>query len=206
MRDKNLNFIQFQEQLDSFIFKKLTLSESLRTAVVITPTLLNEETMIVYPRDFKGLRGLSLIVYYLPENLRWRIWLDLEQMSYSQLNSKQRIEIQILLAKREMAQMYLFQSQRFSSHEIFGNIVYDGNKALRELKVFRESTKVVLPIRRRGYNDKGSLRSPDRWLPDFDTTLTELQLRKEKRTHLHNKSINRIKQKLETLLREVKVD
>jgi len=196
MRDKNLNFIQFEKQVEDFLYRKLLLPELLRTAVVITPTFL-EQYFIVYPRKFKEIQGLIVISYYCPEPLKWRIWLDLNEMSFSHLNEKQRIEIQILLSSKENMLKYLFLTNRYTSHEIFGNILGEGLKTLKFLRIYRRSTKIVYRLRKRGYDDKGSLRPKEKWLPDSDYTFTDLQNEKEKRSQLRQSVINAILTSLE---------
>lgn len=196
MRDKNLNFIQFEKQVEDFLYRKFLLPELLRTAVVITPTFL-EQYFIVYPRKFKEIQGLIVISYYCPESLKWRIWLDLNEMSFSHLNEKQRIEIQILLSSKENMLKYLFLTNRYTSHEIFGNILGEGLKTLKFLRIYRRSTKIVYRLRKRGYDDKGSLRPKEKWLPDSDYTFTNLQNEKEKRSQLRQSVINAILTSLE---------
>lgn len=190
MRDKNLSFIQFEEQLRKEIERKTSLPKLLRTAVIDNPTLL-EDLIILYPRKFKELLGISIYHYYYPENLRWRVLLDLKEKSYSNLNRKQRMEILIVQNSKKDMLLYLYRTRKYSSHEIFGNIIKDGSTSTRQLQVFRENTKVIRTRRKRGYDDKGSLRPKDKWLPQYDFSLTELQQEKEKETDLIIKIINR---------------
>lgn len=201
MRDKNLNSSQFCAQVENFIKRKLHLPKMPKTAVINTPTFL-EECYFKYPRKYKEIRDLVVIHHFCPENLRWRLWLDLSELSFSQLNSKQRIEILILLSSKRKMLSYLFLTQRYSSHEIFGNIFGGGLKVLRTLPCYLSSTKITKPKRKRGYDDKGSQRPKDKWLPDFDFSLTELQNQKEKKTQLRQSIYYRILQILENYERE----
>lgn len=192
MRDKNQNYIQFTQQVENFLKKKLLLPRLLRTAVSTSSTLKLDNYNIVYPRSYKDLRNLIVVNYYNPENLRWRIFLDLNEKSFSNLNNKQRIEISLLLHSKEKCFKYLYLTERYSSHEIFGNILETGCKVLGNLQIRKESTKLVVPEFRRGYRDKGSLRPKERWLPDSDYSLTEMHMNKEKKTDLRNKTIIRL--------------
>jgi beta-galactosidase beta subunit len=63
----------------------------------------------------------------------------------------------------------------------------------------KKSTKVVRPQRRRGYNDKGSLRPTEKWLESFDYSFTEEQNNKEKTLKLHKKTLTRLTKYLEEL-------
>jgi hypothetical protein len=92
---------------------------------------------------------------------------------------------------------FLFETKSFTSHEIFGNIFSLGTRTLRNLPYYRKSTLVVEAIRKRGYDDKGSLRPKEQWLPNFDFTLTETQNSKEKKSDHEQKIIKRILKKFE---------
>lgn len=197
MRDKNLNYIQFREQIGSFLRKKTNTIEVLRRAVIDSPTLLEEYNISIRTNKLIALRGLALISYYVPEILGWKIREILEERS-KKLSHKDNLRLTSLLISKESALVYLYETQEFSSHEIFGNLIEEGLKALKHIKIYRIKYKVIYPKRRRGYDDKGSLRPSDRWLPDSDYSLTELQNEIEKKSDLHL----RIKLRLERYLRE----
>lgn len=201
MRDKNLSFIQFCQQVEKFVERKLQLPELLRTTVIDSPTFPDQFT-IVYPRKFKDLQGLTLIHWWLPEKLMWEIHLGLWELSLNHLNEKQKIEIKLMLSSREICLKYLYKTERYTSHEIFGNLLMSGVKTMKYLRLFKRSTKVKRVQRKRGYDDKGSLRPTEKWLPDFDFTLTALQNEKEKINTRRYKIINRLKEYLENLLIE----
>jgi len=196
MRDKNLNFIQFCEQFEKFVKRKTELPELLRTAVVDSTTF-SEDFTIIYPKKFKEILGLILIHWYLPEKIKWEIHLTLMEMSFSHLNEKQKTEIGLLLHSNEVCLIYLYCTDRYSSHEIFGNLLRIGFRTLKFLRIYPKDRRIVRPKRKRGYDDKGSLRPKEKWLPVFDFTLTELQNEKEKKANLHERKINRLIKKLE---------
>lgn len=188
MRDKNLNFIQFSNQMEKFIRNKLYFSKDRRTSVVDSPTLL-EDYIIVYPRKFSEIRSLCSIVFFVPnENLRYRLILDLED-KITKFDLKKQLQLKLLLHSREISLKYLFETKTFTSNEIFGNIVNQGCKILINLKFIKRSTKVIKPIRKRGYDDKGSLRPREKWLESFDNDFTQLQNYKEKKFDLHQKTL-----------------
>jgi len=204
MRDKNLSLSQFNIQLEKTIIGKLPTDDWFsRIHVSDTPTCqeILENLEISYPRDFRLLRSLSIAQWYFPEFLHWRVLLDLKEKSFSQLNSKQKIELEILLSSKENMQIYLFETERYSSGEIFGNILGNDLRDLRKLSIHWKVIKRPLrKTRHRGYRDHGSRRPDHRWLPSFDVTLTEVQLKKEHDSDLLQRTINRILVKLRELL------
>lgn len=197
MRDKNQNYIQFSEQIASFLKKKTQTIEILRRAVIDSPTFLSDYDIIIRNNKLISLRGLAVLSYYVPETLGWKIREILEN-KLKKLNSKDQLRLSSLLINRECALVFLYETQEFSSHEIFGNLLREGLKELNRIKIYRPIHKVKRPQRKRGYDDKGSLRSSDRWLPSEDYELTELQIVIEKKSDLHN----RTKLKIESYLRK----
>lgn len=194
MRDKNLSFIQFISSVENFLSEKIQSPSSLRTAVIDSPTLL-ERFYWRYPRSYNEILGLVVLHHYLPETLRWRVFLDLSDMSLSQLNVKQKIVISLCLSSKENMLHYLYNTETLSSHEVFGNVFGTGILVFQHLHIRKRNISVTLPQRKRGYDDKGSLRPREKWLPNFDFSLKKLQNEKEKKLDLLQKTINRILQK-----------
>jgi len=189
MRDKNLNFIQFERSVERFISQRLTVSKDRRTSVINNPTLL-EKYYLVLPTKYREFRDLCILVHYVPEEvLRFRLLLDLEDKVIKFDSKKQKI-LKILLYSRQICLTYLYETEEYSSHEIFGNILNNGTKVLNNLQFRRRNTKVVKAQRKRGYDDKGSLRPKEKWLPTFDISFTNLQNEKEKKLDLHQKILS----------------
>jgi hypothetical protein len=201
MRDKNLTLSQFNIQLEKAIFRGFPLEDqSSRSHVLDTPTRQpSTEVLIKYPRDYRLLRSLAIAQWYFPESLHWRVFLDLDEMSFSQLNEKQKLEIKLLLTSKEIMETFLYETQRYSPGEIFGNILGNDLKDLQKVfKVSRKSLKSPKKkVRRRGYQDHGSKRPDHLWLPSFDSTLTELMNEKEKKSYLLLRSLDRLRRSLE---------
>lgn len=197
MRDKNLNLKQFNIQLERNVKKSfLTNDRFLTRPVFVTPTRCIDptEVKIVYPRDFRLLRILFISHWYYPEVLFWRIHLDLEEFSLSQLNKKQKLELRILLSSKENMEKYLYRTKRYSSSELFGNIL--GND-LRDLEKFLEFHKIKHSkprrlVRRRGYKDKGSRRPSHQWKEKYDISFIEYQNELEKENLKLHKLLKRI--------------
>lgn len=204
MRDKNLTLLKFNIQLEKAITSQLRGVKLLRIAVSDSPKLLdNEEFSINYPFDFNGLRTLAIFQWSFPEKLHWRVLLDLKEKTHSQLNEKQKLELSILLSSKEICYFYLYETERYSSREIFGNIL--GNQArelFKTLKVQKKIKKRVLESQRsRGYRDKGNLRPKHQWLESYDFSFTEYQNKLEKKSYLQTKCSHNLKQLLTEKLR-----
>lgn len=199
MRDKNLTLLKFNIQLSKAITSQLRDDKLLRTAVSDSPKCLSDDLVsISYPRDFAGLRALAIVQWSFPENLHWRILLDLREMQHSQLNEKQKLEISILLSSKEICYFYLYDTERYSSRELFGNIL--GNQLRELLKTLKIKEKVILKPkkaqRHRGYRDKGSRRPDHQWLESYDYDFIEYQNKLEKKRYLQDKYSNKLLQLL----------
>lgn len=188
MRDKNLSFIQFTDQVGKFFRRKTYAIKILREPVVDSPTLLSDFDLFIPSNKLQELRGLALTSYYVPETLGWKIREVLEEKS-RRFNLKDQKRLNLLLYSKDNALAYLYETLEFSSHEIFGNLIQAGLKSLRQLRLSEKKNIVKKPQRKRGYDDKGSLRSFDRWLPSEDYTLTEMHLEIAKTQDLHNRAL-----------------
>lgn len=206
MRDKNLSYLVFKEQFDKQLNKKfLTLFSKdikiLRTPVVDSPTFLSEYELLL-PRKFVHIRGLCLLWEKLPEVLQFEVFLRLEK-EIEKFDFKKQLELKFLL-NPETRYIFLFSSQRYSSYEIFGNLIQESLEAFEKIRIFRRNKKIRYPQRKRGYNDKGTLRSFDiwshRWKPFFDWSLTDLQNQIERNLALRQKHFLRIRNSLRILL------
>jgi hypothetical protein len=204
MRDKSLTQQQFNIQLEKYLRGKLQMRSFPEELSRIIPNDYLLELQITFPQNFKSLRSLAISHWYLPEILFWEIHLLMEESSFSHLNSKQILEIRILLESKETMMNYLYHSERFTNRELFGNIL--GNELeilLKGLKIKRKGyPKVKRRIRHRCYRDKGSLRPAHRWLPSEDYSLTEQMNRIERRRYLQQKIIIQIKK----ILRSISLD
>lgn len=200
MRDKNQSLIQFRAEVSKFISKRSTRrTSSLRTAVANSSTFLSGETVWNFPRRYKEILGLSVVQWFVPEILHWKLYPDLWEKNYKWLNRKQRIILRIILESENACIKFLYETQGFSSHEIFGNILDSGCEYLENLKFHHRKTQVVYPQRKRGYDDKGSLGSESSRLEKFDWTFDRAQEQEERSNLLMQKTINRILKYFENL-------
>lgn len=192
MRDKNLTFSQFNIQLERNIRESNGFRKFLAIHVLDTPILL-ENLTIRLPKDFRRLRALAIVLWFFPDSLKWNILLKMSFTKFSWLNQKQQIEISVLLSSKENMLKYLFLTKRYTSFEIFGNFLgNDIRDLLISLKFIPKVSSVKRTSRRGGYQDHGSRRPPERWLPRDDFSLTEYQLQKEKKAYLQTKYIRKL--------------
>jgi hypothetical protein len=205
MRVKNLSSKQFNIQLEKTVNREFHLGDWFsRNHVSDTPTCPEEleDWIIVYPKDFRLIRSLAILQWYLPDIWHWRIFLDLKEKTFSQLNQKQRIEIQLLLESKEIMEIYLFETKRYTGSEIFGNILGNDLKDLLKFLKLRRNlkSKPKRVQRHRGYRDHGSRRPDHQWLPREDYSFTEYQNLKERKLKLQHRTVTVLTEILRALL------
>jgi hypothetical protein len=201
MRDKNLSLQKFNIQLWRTISSSLEDDKVLRTAVSDSPKWLSDSDFrVILPKDFNSLRSLAIIHWFIPNDyLFWEFHLSLqEENSVSQLNEKQKLELEILNSSKEICEFYLYETERYSGREIFGNILGNELKeSLRKLKIKKNiHRKPKRKIRHRGYRDKGSLRPDHLWIERYDSSFNEYQIKLEKKRYLHQKTTTKLLQLL----------
>ena len=171
MRDRNhLDLLQFNIQLTKTVLRSKLYQDiekqeeyfshksSLWRSDTKTP---NSEFRVIIPKDFRLLRALSISIWKFPEKIQVLYRLKLEEQKFSWLNEKQKIELSILLSSEENSVKYLYLTNRYTSSEIFGNLL--GND-LNDLKgrikiIFVRQQRATKKVFRRGPKDKGTRRS-----------------------------------------------
>lgn len=125
---------------------------------------------------FFDLRSLSLVElirlaiwsWYAPEEIKFLLQLDLEQ-SIKKLSFEDSIILEIILSSKAQMLIFLQETKLWHSREFFGNILDPNCDLVNLLKIRNHGfKKIVLPQRKRGYNDKGSRTPPHRELPEMD--------------------------------------
>jgi len=190
MRDKNQTYIQFENSISKYLESKLNPDEIrvLRNHVVDSPTFLYDFEVKIGTKKLLALRGLALISYYVPENLGWYIRSELLEYS-KKLSLKDQLKLKLLLDYKESCLVYFYETEEFSSHEIFGNLIREGLKALRSIKFLRIKDNSKKPQRKRGYHDHGS-RTPDhKWIENnLGYVGRELQREIDLKRYLHKRT------------------
>lgn len=92
----------------------------------------------------------------------------------------------MLNSKKDCLLWYL-ETDSLSSHEFWGKL---GQACRLQLHGFFQEKKIKKPQRKRGYDDKGGMKSEDKWLPKHDYLFTQIQNEIEKKRYLQQKTIN----------------
>lgn len=209
MRDRNKsNLQQFNIQLKRQILKSKNFNFILRQEEYFSQKSClwrsdtkhpNSRFRVRLPRNFNLIRSLIISHWYFPKNLHILVHLELEERSFNWFNSKQKVEIGILLSSEINCVKYLFLTERYTSNEIFGNILgNDLNSLEKEIKIyFVRQTRAKKKIFRRGPKDYGSRRSDSTaGIIQFETSRDVfLQLEEElyqKNLQLLQQTINKI--------------
>lgn len=188
MKDVTLSPEQFNIQLERKVLQILSGSKFRQNASPGYPqTPLTLYSKIVWPRRFKEIRALLIASWYLPEWLKWEVILHFSvDFSYSydfaSNGFQHQLEIRLLSTSKDVMIKYLLEASSLSARDLFGNVLgKDLEFALRSLNITESPSKVRRKVRRRGYQDKGTWKTPDRWTERYDFTLNELQLQREKK-------------------------
>lgn len=165
MRDKNQTYIQFESSISKYLDKLLDPDEIrvLRNHVVDSPTFLYDFEIKIKTKNLYALRGLALLSYYVPENLGWYIRLELLEYT-KKLSLKDQLKLKLLLDSKENSLVYFYETEEMTSHEIFGNILPQGAKALKYISFIRIKDNSKKPQRKRGYHDHGSKAPDHKWI------------------------------------------
>jgi hypothetical protein len=142
---------------------------------------------IKFPRNFRQLRALAIASWYLPDWLKYEVILHLSTDFIYSLDIKAKgfqlsLELGCLSYSEEVMLSWI-EEGRLSTRVLFGTVLQeDLVDALRSLEIFEEQQgPVVRPIRRKGYKDKGTWKSPDRWTEHFDFSFNQEQFDLEKK-------------------------
>ena len=136
---------------------------------------------------YEAILDIVAMEFVLP-GTRWRYPTYEQRERYARLVRQHRREghwkiVEVLIQQPQGYYYYVdVLNKNFSPEDIFGNIIpalrrkiasvrCESRKA-RELRLSRRPVKK--PVRRRGYNDKGSLRPSHTWLPDNAYSRPEL--------------------------------
>lgn len=167
----------------------------------------NAEFKLTIPNSYRLVRSLIISHWYFPENIYFLYHIELENQNFSKFNTKQQIEIQILLSSKENCEKFLFLTERYTGNEIFGNILGNDLKFLSNLLKLRmvQPNRPVEKVYRRGPKDKGSRRSDSsaRIISQSireDFYLNELELIRIRKKNLTSSTINRILNYLENFI------
>jgi hypothetical protein len=121
-------------------------------------------------KDKNTILQLCLISWFLPEIPRILLQENLKELRTPEFE----VEKISLLTSKDWA--VLTFSRKLSERDFFGNFLPNLRKRLRRVRFsVLYYSKAKRTIRRRGYRDKGTLRSSDHWRESFDWTFTAQQ-------------------------------
>lgn len=137
-----------------------------------------ENSFVIKTNEFNDLVGLSVLSWYLPEEigllLRWSLEEKLQSDRIESRKEKREIPLTILLSSKGQMLCFLLETDLWSSRDFFGNIFNE--KIIRRLlscfsPCFKTKKKPKRVQRHRGYRDKGTLRNevhkdPNRYVND----------------------------------------
>jgi hypothetical protein len=201
---KTTTFISLDEELRKFFNSKKTedTCNLLRSAVVdssnLITDLLEPNGLVLKPSNLKEKILLGLFQWYCPKEIGCLINLYLEE-NWGADYEEMKI---CLLSSKELALGAILECRKWSDRDFFGNILKEENwkfffRSRVRRRVRRAPRKLV---RRRGYNDHGTLRLPHESEPSYDSkkllSVVELEERREVQRQLNlefrRKVLNRL--------------
>lgn len=159
-----LTYQELDRQLEKFWVRCCAKRcEDRRIPVVVDPDSgleqLDLEGIYFPVRTLKEKILLALLQWYFPEELSVQINLWLEE----HWGPEHKDEKSVLNSSKSTALGWLLVQERWNEHDFFGNILKEENvRNILKFKYLRSSFRRAprRTIRRRGYNDKGTLRLP----------------------------------------------
>lgn len=165
----------------------------------------NSELKIELPKKFRELRALAIVMWYLPEELRFLIQVELQINSpyfldFENKGLENSLEILIFSTSKEIMLNYLIIQQEIDPRELFGTILFDDIlRAHENFKFYwKVPSKARRKVRRKGYRDQGSRKPDHKWKESFDVTFTEYQKIKEEKEELFFQQYHSILEELES--------
>lgn len=142
---------------------------------------------VILPRKFREIRALEIACWFIPDDLlKWKIISELDEIKvYTDFSNKgllNSVQIELFRDSENTMIKCLEQEVFFTKRQLFGTILQeDLRNALNSLRIKRKNFKVRRKVRRKGYQDKGTWRSSDRWLERFDYSFVLEQQEYEKK-------------------------
>lgn len=169
----------FLENVKEFCLNE---TQSLRTAALVNPKRYADwEGTWRLPRDLDQLFFLAVWSWYVDEEIGCLLRLQIDEVARQ---NEDLFALRFLTQSRTLFERYLIETNLWHTREFFGNVLCAkmvkivSNKIKVHWKSKRKPTKAV---RRRGYKDKGSLRSdvsPNKFI-DMTREMNELERHRE---------------------------
>lgn len=154
-------------------------SKVLASDVLVSPTLRNDQILLRRPKTWRQYLRLLMVHWYLPEEIRPLVHLELEELENKYGIDKNIVAHTILESEPKMI-LYILESNLFKTErELFGFVHMHFQFEKYHFFVLR-ARKPRRLVRRRGYKDHGSRRLPhEQHEAKFDYSFTEEQNRIE---------------------------
>jgi hypothetical protein len=160
LRDKKLNISSFNAEVEKIIFQNLQILEiENRITAVIDNSYFQLEKRYFFDVEKVTLNEwlfLATVMWYLPEEFRFLLLLDLEKRS-TLFSLEDRILCEQFLKSKAQMLIFLQETRRWHTRDFYGNFlknlwhVLDNLLKVKPLRL----KKPTYPQRKRGYNDKG---------------------------------------------------
>jgi hypothetical protein len=141
---------------------------------------------IILPRRFRELRAISIASWYLPDWLKFEILLSLQERGIFSLDFQTKglersLELGLLQESQETMLLFL-EKGWITKRVLFGTTLQeDLESAFLNLRIVPLRDKIPKrKVRRKGYQDKGTWRPPDRWIERFDLSFNQYWTLREK--------------------------
>jgi hypothetical protein len=165
-------------QLDRFIRESAEIQEQIanldrRNSDLVAPRFEGTFRILEFEGGHreKNLENLALLSWYLREDLGLmiRLWIE-DQLP--KVNMQSRCRTKVLISNAATARMFFSETHSF--RKIKGNFLDYWRKLLRAVRTkYRSNKNPKRKVRRRGYDDHGTLRPAWRWSERSCATLTE---------------------------------
>lgn len=150
-------------------------SKVLRSNVLATSTLRNDQFFLKRPKKWKQYLRLVMVHWYLPDESRALVHLELEELE-NKFGTENSIIAHIMLSSEPEMIIYILESNVFNNERALFGFINEPFK-YRDFYFFLfRPRKAKRQVRRRGYKDHGSRRLPhEQHEAKYDYSFTKLQ-------------------------------
>lgn len=150
-------------------------SKVLRSNVLATSTLRNDQIFLKRPRKWKQYLRLIMVHWYLPDESRVLVHLELEELE-NKFGTENSIIAHMMLNSEPEMILYILESNVFNNERALFGYINEPFKYRDFYFYIHRPRKAKRTVRRRGYKDHGSRRLPhEQHEAKYDYSFTELQ-------------------------------
>jgi len=150
-------------------------SKVLKSNVLATSTLRNDQFFLKRPKKWKEYLRLVMIHWYLPDESRALVHSELEELE-NKFGTENSIIAHIMLSSEPEMIIYILESNVFNNERALFGFINTPFKFKDYYFFIYRPRKAKRKVRRRGYKDHGSRRLPhEQHEAKYDYSFTELQ-------------------------------